>query len=127
MLRAFAGQVDVAAAAITNVNIGRTVSSAADGLPGSTTQWAVRTASPLACNVRHQLGRSFRAVIPSGIDVKDNTETKRRTRKAIVFWLEIGTTGATPMIGRNSLTTGRRSGFMASGSPPIRRPLWIAA
>lgn len=42
LLRAFAGQVDGAATAIGGADVGRTASSAADGLPGSTTQWAVR-------------------------------------------------------------------------------------
>lgn len=42
MLRAFAGQVDEASGAIGAVDVGRTASTAADGLPGSTTQWAMR-------------------------------------------------------------------------------------
>jgi uncharacterized protein YukE len=42
VLRAFAGQVDVAASTIAAANIGPTTSSAADALPGSTTQWAAR-------------------------------------------------------------------------------------
>jgi uncharacterized protein YukE len=59
VLRAFAGQVDVAATEIANADVGRTVSSAADGLPGSTTQWGVhavgdhfsQAAAKLATNV----------------------------------------------------------------------------
>lgn len=42
VLRAFAGQVDVAAEAIAQADLGARTSSAADALPGSTTQWAVR-------------------------------------------------------------------------------------
>lgn len=42
MLRAFAGQVEDASSAIKAVDVGHTASTAADGLPGSTTQWAVR-------------------------------------------------------------------------------------
>ncbi|MDG4663392.1 type VII secretion target [Mycobacterium sp. 236(2023)] len=42
LLRAFAGQVDTTSASIAEANVGTTVSAAADGLPGSTTQWAAR-------------------------------------------------------------------------------------
>lgn len=42
VLRAFAGQVDEASGAIRAVNVGLEASAAADGIPGSTTQWAVR-------------------------------------------------------------------------------------
>ncbi len=42
LLRAFAGQVDVASASIQEANVGTKASTAADGLPGSTTQWAAR-------------------------------------------------------------------------------------
>jgi hypothetical protein len=42
VLRAFAGQVEEASGAIRAVDVGRTASTAADGLPGSTTQWATR-------------------------------------------------------------------------------------
>jgi uncharacterized protein YukE len=67
ILRAFAGQVNVAATEITNADIGHTVSSAADGLPGSTTQWAVHSvgdhfsqeAAKLATNVA-RLGQAVR-------------------------------------------------------------------
>ncbi|MDY6870774.1 MAG: hypothetical protein SV966_09670 [Actinomycetota bacterium] len=44
ILRAFAGQVDLAAADIDGAHVGGTTSSAGDVLPGSTTQWAVRAA-----------------------------------------------------------------------------------
>lgn len=42
LLRGFAGQVDTASAAIRGADVGREVSAAADGLPGSMTQWAAR-------------------------------------------------------------------------------------
>lgn len=42
LLRAFAAQVDTAAAAIAATNIGTTAETAGDGLPGSETQWASR-------------------------------------------------------------------------------------
>jgi hypothetical protein len=42
LLRAFARQVDTASTSIRSADIGRKASTAADGLPGSTTQWAMR-------------------------------------------------------------------------------------
>jgi hypothetical protein len=42
LLRAFATQVDTAAAGILGTDAGYKASTAADGLPGSTTQWAMR-------------------------------------------------------------------------------------
>ena len=42
LLRAFAGQVDAAAAAMSGSDLQGNASSAADGLPGSETQWAMR-------------------------------------------------------------------------------------
>jgi len=42
LLRAFARQVDTASTAIRSADAGHTASTAADGLPGSTTQWAMR-------------------------------------------------------------------------------------
>ncbi|WP_082753920.1 type VII secretion target [Mycobacterium sp. NAZ190054] len=41
ILRAFAGQVDIASARIREADVGTKVATAADGLDGSTTQWAV--------------------------------------------------------------------------------------
>lgn len=43
VLRAFAGHVDAVSSTIGDTAVGRTVTSAADGLAGSTTQWAVRS------------------------------------------------------------------------------------
>jgi hypothetical protein len=42
LLRAFAAQVDTAAAAIRSTDVGHKATTAADGIPGSTTQWAMR-------------------------------------------------------------------------------------
>ncbi|MGE2726075.1 type VII secretion target [Mycolicibacterium pulveris] len=42
ILRAFAGQVDIASGLIREADVGTKVATAADGLDGSTTQWAVR-------------------------------------------------------------------------------------
>lgn len=42
LLRAFAGQVDAASMAMNGVAVDGTASGAADGLPGSETQWATR-------------------------------------------------------------------------------------
>jgi hypothetical protein len=42
LLRAFARQVDTASTSIRSADVGHKASSAADGLPGSTTQWAMR-------------------------------------------------------------------------------------
>ncbi|ABK74079.1 hypothetical protein [Mycolicibacterium smegmatis] len=41
-LRAFADQVQIASTAINETAVGHCVSTAADGLEGSTTQWAAR-------------------------------------------------------------------------------------
>ena len=40
VLRALAGQADRAAGVITSADVGTKAATAADGLPGSTTQWA---------------------------------------------------------------------------------------
>lgn len=42
VLRAFAGQVDIASGLIREADVGGKVATAADGLDGSTTQWAAR-------------------------------------------------------------------------------------
>ncbi|MDT5240353.1 MAG: hypothetical protein QOG79_3771 [Mycobacterium sp.] len=42
LLRAFAHQVDTASTSIRSADVGHKASKAADGLPGSTTQWAMR-------------------------------------------------------------------------------------
>jgi hypothetical protein len=42
LLRAFSGKVDTATAAMHGINVDGMASGAADGLPGSETQWATR-------------------------------------------------------------------------------------
>lgn len=42
ILRAFAGQVETTSALIREADVGTGVTTAADGLPGSTTQWAAQ-------------------------------------------------------------------------------------
>ena len=42
LLRAFAAQVDTASVSIRSTDAGRRATTAADGLPSSTTQWAMR-------------------------------------------------------------------------------------
>lgn len=42
ILRAFAGQVDIASGLIREADVGTTVATAADDLDGATTQWAAR-------------------------------------------------------------------------------------
>lgn len=78
LLRAFAGQVDTATAAIRSANVGHQASAAADGLPGSTTQWAARLvgehltqqANAIANNVQN-LGTSVRGA-GDKFEVEDN-------------------------------------------------------
>lgn len=67
ILRAFAGQVDAASASIRGADAGARVSTAAAGLPGSTTEWAARLvgedvtthADAIAANVR-KMGQAVR-------------------------------------------------------------------
>lgn len=42
LLRAFSRQADTASSAVKSADVGSKASTAADGLPGSTTQWAAR-------------------------------------------------------------------------------------
>jgi hypothetical protein len=61
ILRAFAGQVDTASGLIREADAGHKVATAADGLDGSTTQWAARlvgahvkqVADDITANVDH--------------------------------------------------------------------------
>jgi len=67
VLHAFAGQVDTASSTIREADVGNKVSTAADGLPGSTTQWAARLvgahvteqANAIAANVT-KMGQAVR-------------------------------------------------------------------
>ena len=56
VLRAFAGQVDATAATIGGLDVGGVAESAADGVPGSTTQWAAR-------QVGHHLGLAANDIV----------------------------------------------------------------
>lgn len=55
ILRVFAGQVDAVCGQITDPEIGPTVASAADGLPGSTTQWATSSVAEHLTQIADQL------------------------------------------------------------------------
>jgi hypothetical protein len=67
LLRALAGQTEVTSSMISEADAGNKVSTAADGLPGSTTQWAARLvgghvteqASAIAKNVA-KMGQAVR-------------------------------------------------------------------
>lgn len=56
VLKAFAAQVDDAAAALKGLDVAGTATMSADGLPGSTTQWAAR-------QVGHHLGLSATDIV----------------------------------------------------------------
>lgn len=58
ILRALAGQVDSAAGVITAADVGGATSKAAEGLPGSTTQWAVRAVGEHFSTVADQLAHN---------------------------------------------------------------------
>jgi uncharacterized protein YukE len=58
VLRAFAAQVDKAAATITAADVGHKTWSAADGLVGSTTQWAVRAVGEHFSQVADRLAQN---------------------------------------------------------------------
>ena len=55
VLRAFAGQVDLASALIREAHVGTKVATAADGLDGSTTQWAARLVGAHVTQVVEQI------------------------------------------------------------------------
>ena len=56
VLKAFAAQVDAVEAALAGLDVEAASTSSADGLPGSSTQWAVR-------QVGHHLGVAARDII----------------------------------------------------------------
>jgi hypothetical protein len=56
VLRAFAAQVDAVAATVTGLHVGNAATNAADGLPGSETQWAAR-------QVGHHLGPAAKDIV----------------------------------------------------------------
>jgi hypothetical protein len=56
VLRAFAAQVDATAATISGLDVGGAATTSADGLAGSTTQWAAR-------QVGHHLGLAAKDLV----------------------------------------------------------------
>ncbi|OBG19429.1 hypothetical protein A5765_02300 [Mycolicibacterium celeriflavum] len=58
ILRAFAGHVDTVSGRITDAAVGPTITSAADGLPGSTTQWAARSVGEHFTQIADRLAQS---------------------------------------------------------------------
>jgi hypothetical protein len=58
LLRGFAGQVESASATIRGADVGHMVSTAADGLPGSTTQWAARLAGEHIATVEGKIAKN---------------------------------------------------------------------
>lgn len=78
VLRALAGQVDGASTVISSADVGGTTVSAADGLPGSTTQWATRAVgehfSSIATKLAENVTKIGQAVHGAGdaFDVTDD-------------------------------------------------------
>lgn len=58
VLRTLASQTDAASATISAADIGTKMTSAADGLPGSTTQWAARAVGEHFSQMATQLADS---------------------------------------------------------------------
>lgn len=58
ILRAFAGQVDTASGLIREADVGSKVATAADGLDGSTTQWAARLVGAHVTQVAEKIAAS---------------------------------------------------------------------
>jgi uncharacterized protein YukE len=59
ILRSFAAQVDAASASIRTADIGHKTETAADGLAGSTTQWAVRLVGAHLAQTTQKLTKSL--------------------------------------------------------------------
>jgi hypothetical protein len=62
LLRAFAGQVDAATAAMSGSDLQGKASRAADGLPGSATQWAMREVGEHVGLAAHDIIRDVSAM-----------------------------------------------------------------
>lgn len=58
ILRAFAGQVDTASSTISAADLGNKVSTAGDGLAGSTTQWAAMSVGDHFTTMLDQLAQN---------------------------------------------------------------------
>jgi uncharacterized protein YukE len=60
VLRTFAGQVDIASASISDANVGTKVATAADGLAGSSTQWAAEAVGQHFTTVANKIADGVR-------------------------------------------------------------------
>jgi hypothetical protein len=58
ILRAFAAQVQTASSKITAADVGTKVTTAADGLPGSTTQWACRLVGAHVAQIAAEIAKN---------------------------------------------------------------------
>jgi Excreted virulence factor EspC, type VII ESX diderm len=67
VLRAFAGQVDTASGLIKSCDVGHKVSTAADQLDGSTTQWAARLVGGHVTDAANKIANK---VNDMGVDVR---------------------------------------------------------
>jgi uncharacterized protein YukE len=72
VLRAFAGQVDTASGSIRAADVGHTAATAADALPGATTQWAVRLVGE---HLTHQADTIANNVTNMGVAVRGAGDT----------------------------------------------------
>jgi uncharacterized protein YukE len=67
LLRGFAEQVDAASTAIRAADVGAKATTAADGLPGSTTQWAMRLVGE---HLKQQANAMAKSVTDMGVAVR---------------------------------------------------------
>ncbi len=80
VLRAFAGQVDTVAGVITSADIGDKVSTSADALPGSTTQWAAHSVGAHFSAMAAKLAKNVTAM---GTAVRGAGDTYNMTDDAL--------------------------------------------
>lgn len=80
ILRAFAGQVDIASGLIREADLGGRASSAADGLDGSTTQWAARL---IGAHVKEHADQIASNVNDMGVAVRGAGNTYEVTDDAL--------------------------------------------
>lgn len=79
VLRGLAGQADRVSGVITSANVGTKASTAADGLPGSTTQWSAHAVgthfTTMADQLAHNVAKMGQAVRGAGgaFDVADDS------------------------------------------------------
>lgn len=95
ILRAFAGQVDLAAADIDGADVGVKTSSAGDALPGSTTQWAVRSVGEhftrMATTLSQNMTRMGTAVHRAGdtLEVADDALAGQKTSRRVLLQADV--------------------------------------